>query len=156
MAAVVRILQSSALRRSITLSKGNYVRAISTSKKNRDTVSVDQTADKNKVIDFSNPEKQNWVSYGFDHEKQQDDTDSMHASFFFSITFVPRIEMCIRDRLYTYYPDVILRDWGQREAYLELKRREDLGLPLIDRNLIDPAKIDLPSDEELGETEIII
>lgn len=43
-----------------------------------------------------------------------------------------------------------------REAYLQLHRREKLGLPLVDKNLIDPAKIELPSDEELGDTEIII
>jgi NADH dehydrogenase (ubiquinone) 1 beta subcomplex subunit 11 len=30
------------------------------------------------------------------------------------------------------------------------------GLPLIDRNLIDPSKINLPSDEELGDAEIVI
>jgi NADH dehydrogenase (ubiquinone) 1 beta subcomplex subunit 11 len=58
--------------------------------------------------------------------------------------------------VFTYYPDVMLRDWSQREAYLELRRREALGLPRIDRNLIDPSKIVLPSDEELGDTDIII
>ena len=47
-------------------------------------------------------------------------------------------------------------DWVAREARLELHRREKLGLPLVDKNYIDPAKIELPSDEELGDTEIII
>ena len=54
--------------------------------------------------------------------------------------------------------DVIYRDhaWAQREAYLELERREKAGLPLIDPNMIDPANIDLPSEEELADFEIII
>lgn len=48
------------------------------------------------------------------------------------------------------------KDWTQREAYLQLHRREKLGLPLVDKNYIDPAKIELPSDEELGDTDIVI
>lgn len=48
------------------------------------------------------------------------------------------------------------RDWSQREAFLELRRREQLGLPLVDANLIDVSKIELPSDEELEGTEIVI
>jgi len=39
---------------------------------------------------------------------------------------------------------------------MEIARREQLGLPLIDANFIDPSKIDLPSDEELGDFEIIV
>uniref|UniRef100_A0A7R9I294 NADH dehydrogenase [ubiquinone] 1 beta subcomplex subunit 11, mitochondrial n=1 Tax=Timema bartmani TaxID=61472 RepID=A0A7R9I294_9NEOP len=58
--------------------------------------------------------------------------------------------------IFAYVPDFQLRDWAQREAFLELRRREQLGLPPIDRNLIDPEKITLPTDEELGDTEIII
>ena len=49
-----------------------------------------------------------------------------------------------------------LRDWSQREGYLELARREKEGLPLVDGNLIDPEKIELPSDEELGNFDIIV
>jgi NADH dehydrogenase (ubiquinone) 1 beta subcomplex subunit 11 len=49
-----------------------------------------------------------------------------------------------------------MNDWSQREAFLELRRREAAGLPLIDCNLVEPSKISLPSDEELGTTEIII
>jgi hypothetical protein len=49
-------------------------------------------------------------------------------------------------------------DWHRREAFLELARREQLGLPLVDRNLVDPDKVmkQLLSDEELGDTDIII
>ena len=49
-----------------------------------------------------------------------------------------------------------LKDWSQREAYLELARREREGLPLVDGNLISVEEIELPSDEELGEFEIIV
>jgi len=48
------------------------------------------------------------------------------------------------------------RSWEKREALLEIARREKLGLPLIDINFIDPNKIHLPSDEELGDFDIII
>ncbi|GFY01953.1 hypothetical protein TNCV_5098141 [Trichonephila clavipes] len=48
------------------------------------------------------------------------------------------------------------KDWISREAYLEMHRREKLGLPVVDKNYIDPEKIELPSDEELGDTDIII
>jgi len=49
-----------------------------------------------------------------------------------------------------------LHDWTVREAYLELDRRERLGLPLIDKNLVDPNLLELPSDEELGDTEVYV
>lgn len=49
-----------------------------------------------------------------------------------------------------------LQDWAHREAFLELERREREGLPLVDPELVDPATITLPSDEELGDTEIIV
>jgi len=49
-----------------------------------------------------------------------------------------------------------MSDWTQREAFLELRRREAAGLPLIDCNYIEASKITLPSDEELGSTEVII
>uniref|UniRef100_A0A6M2DZ28 NADH dehydrogenase [ubiquinone] 1 beta subcomplex subunit 11, mitochondrial n=1 Tax=Xenopsylla cheopis TaxID=163159 RepID=A0A6M2DZ28_XENCH len=76
----------------------------------------------------------------------------MHCVFFFSIT------LCIvfGGFAWTYAPDHSLRHWAQREAFLELRRREELGLPLIDKNLVDPSQIVLPTDEELGDTEIII
>jgi len=48
------------------------------------------------------------------------------------------------------------RAWEKREALLEIARREKLGLPLIDANLIDPSKIHLPSDEELGDFDVIV
>jgi NADH dehydrogenase (ubiquinone) 1 beta subcomplex subunit 11 len=49
-----------------------------------------------------------------------------------------------------------MRDWAQREAYLTIRYREANGLPLIDANYVDPSKMELPSDEALGDAEIII
>jgi NADH dehydrogenase (ubiquinone) 1 beta subcomplex subunit 11 len=49
-----------------------------------------------------------------------------------------------------------LRDWSQREAYLLVREREAMGLPLIDPNYTDESTIVLPSEEELGDFEIII
>ena len=49
-----------------------------------------------------------------------------------------------------------LKDWSQREAYLELARREKEGLTLIDPELVSLDNIDIPSDEDLGEVEIIV
>ena len=47
-------------------------------------------------------------------------------------------------------------DWSRREAFLELRRREELGLPRIDKNLVPPEKLYLPTDEELGDSKIVI
>lgn len=47
-------------------------------------------------------------------------------------------------------------DWVKRESYIELRRREAAGLPLVDKNLIPLENIELPTDEELGDAEIII
>lgn len=94
----------------------------------------------------------NWVSYGFEIKSKSKDRTVTHMIFFSSVTL-----MIVFGSFYiAYLPDYSLQDWAQREAYLELRRREKAGLPLVDPNLVDPAKINLPSDEELGDTEIII
>ncbi|GFG35477.1 hypothetical protein Cfor_09130 [Coptotermes formosanus] len=152
MAAVVRMAQRSALVRSMMLSNSKCIRLISTSKKNRETAGLAEPIEKSETTESTTVTKKNWVSYGFDFKSEEADRNAMNATFFFSIT------LCIvfGGFVWAYYPDVLLRDWAQREGYLELRRRETQGLPLIDRNLIDPSKINLPSDEELGDTEIII
>jgi len=152
MAGVVGLVQRSALRRSIILSNSKCIRLISTSKKNRETAGLAETIAKTETTESTAVSKKNWVSYGFDFKNEEADRNAMHATFFFSIT------LCIvfGGFVWAYYPDILLRDWAQREGYLELRRRETQGLPLIDRNLIDPSNISLPSDEELGDTEIVI
>ena len=49
-----------------------------------------------------------------------------------------------------------MNDWQHREAYLLIREREAKGQVLIDRNLVDPAKFELPTDEELDGHDIII
>ena len=103
-----------------------------------------------------NPEKYEvkgtWVSYGYFYDDEKKDRQAMHLSFFFSIS----IALVCSFLILGYTPDPFLKDWAQREAYFQLRYREEHGLPPIDPNLIDPSKIKLPTEEELGYTEIII
>lgn len=52
----------------------------------------------------------------------------------------------------------IATDWAYREAHMELLRRERAGLPLISPDLIERSRVEkcLPSDEELGDFEILV
>lgn len=120
---------------------------ISTSKSTKtDAVAVKPKTDVIRQTD------KNWVSYGFDQRSKSMDRVVLHMIFFASVSV-----MLVTGTFYlAYLPDYSLHDWALREGYLELRRREEAGLPLIDPNLIDPAKITLPSDEELGDTNIII
>jgi NADH dehydrogenase (ubiquinone) 1 beta subcomplex subunit 11 len=54
--------------------------------------------------------------------------------------------------LFTFFSKV---DWGHREAMILLREREAAGIFPIDKNFIDPAKLELPTDEELGDTVIL-
>ncbi len=45
-------------------------------------------------------------------------------------------------------------DWAHREGMLLLREREAAGIFPIDKNFVDPAKLELPTDEELGDTPI--
>lgn len=98
------------------------------------------------------PAKKKWVSYGFSDDDKAEDRHSMHQTLFVTMT----ICFVFGCTLYGYLPDVKGKDWAQREAYLQLRYREEHGLPLIDPNIVDPSKIILPSDEELGDMEIVI
>ncbi|KAJ8973445.1 hypothetical protein NQ317_003299 [Molorchus minor] len=120
-------------------------RFVSTSKKNNETIKAE-------ICKTEPQAEKNWVCYGYDYNSKQADRNAMHSITFASITLC----MVVGGFAWMYMPDYNLRDWAQREAFLELRRREQAGLPLIDPNIIDPAKIALPSDEELGDTEIII
>ena len=48
------------------------------------------------------------------------------------------------------------KHWCRREAMLCLIEREKAGVPYIDRNYVDPAKLELPTDEELNGAEVMI
>ncbi|CAG2116381.1 unnamed protein product [Medioppia subpectinata] len=105
------------------------------------------------VREFADIESQkNWVSYGWDIGNREEDRFLNRWAFLLVIT----ISTILVPYIMLYYPDYRLHDWSTREAYLELDRRERLGLPLVDKNLVDPNLLVLPSDEELGDTEIYI
>ena len=93
-----------------------------------------------------------WQTHGFDDEDEIEDLNQYHHAMFcsFSVLLVG-ITMA-----WSYYPDYQEVDWVQREAYLQVRERELKGLPYVDPNYVDPATINLPSDEELEGIEIII
>lgn len=76
----------------------------------------------------------------------------MHVTFFMSVSLC----LVMGGTYLVFAPDARNLEWAQREAYLELRRREQLGLPPVDPFYIHPDKVVLPTDEELGDTEIII
>ncbi|XP_015795031.1 uncharacterized protein LOC107371459 [Tetranychus urticae] len=119
------------------------------------------------VEDFLNPEGEdkNWLSYGCDPISKKHDRYEMHyyAATTIIIFFVWG---ALISRYYRpdYAPRNILSGpgivagrqqwdfWALREAYLEIERREKLGLPYIDPDYIPAEKMlsQLPSEEELA------
>ncbi|KAG8328521.1 uncharacterized protein LOC124372840 [Homalodisca vitripennis] len=155
MSSLSRVCKFNVLRRISSVPQClSNVRAISTSnKKNDTTTAVEPTAvqaeDKKTAVATK---KKFFYDYGFSGKTEEEEHNRMHAMFFTYITIG-----FVLSGFYLYYkPSTSMRDWALREAYLELRRREQLGLPLIDPNYVDPSTVYLPSDEELGDTEIII
>lgn len=101
--------------------------------------------------------RREWIPYGWDVHDEYNDWLEWHKWNFWalSITLVWMSAFC-----YCMLPDRIIgeRDWAQREAFMELARREAEGLSLIGKDYIPPTQValSLPSDEELGNTPIII
>ncbi|XP_043220825.1 NADH dehydrogenase [ubiquinone] 1 beta subcomplex subunit 11, mitochondrial-like [Amphibalanus amphitrite] len=93
-----------------------------------------------------------WQSFGWSIESETEDRRLMHYVFFCTVS----CGIVLGSLIWAYLPDARGLDWAHREAYLQLHLRESEGRPLLDPNLIDPALIELPSDEELGDTKIII
>jgi len=95
--------------------------------------------------------KENWVSYGFyPWDRYKDNVAGQIA--FFCVALITVVPIWI----YNYTPDYQLKNWAHREAYLLLKEREDAGIFPISKDFLDPEKVNLPSDEELGDIEIRI
>jgi len=88
--------------------------------------------------------QEHWVSFGYNYHDRIDDV-GQHRLYGFLCIF----QLILIVFMANYYPDFKRRDWGHREAYLEIARREALGLPLIDPDYIPPEKMLLPTDEEL-------
>jgi NADH dehydrogenase (ubiquinone) 1 beta subcomplex subunit 11 len=148
MSLFLRLNRLNALKNAVATSQRSC-RLISTSPKKSDTATIDSTTT---AKTSETKTEENWVSWGWDLKNKEADRNWMNSSFFFSVT----LGLVVAGFYLAYSPDNFYKDWAQREAFLELRRREAAGLPAIDCNYVDPAKIELPSDEELGETEIII
>jgi len=88
--------------------------------------------------------EQNWISLGNDYYDRHTDI-AVHRILCFLFMF----QIISIVFIVCYTPDFMMRDWTSREAYLEIARREAMGLPLIDPDYIPPSKMLLPSDEEL-------
>ncbi|KAA0186646.1 hypothetical protein HAZT_HAZT006206 [Hyalella azteca] len=93
-----------------------------------------------------------WVSWGWDPNDREQDATFIHVFFFCLVTLM----MVTGGYFIAYCPSSQMHDWAIREAYLEIRRRESAGLPHIDRNLVPEDQVELPSEEELGDMEIII
>lgn len=136
------------------------MRLASTSSKKNDTavgtakaeVSTDKPSD---VIDFSIEgvrKSKQWVSYGFDLRNKEWDRQVMRGTMFTMVT----VMLVCSGFVFAYAPEPHQSDWALREAYLRLREREAAGLNPIDADLVDPSTVVLPSDEELGDVELII
>lgn len=144
MAAICRLSSLHTLKRGMNLliSPKIKCRAYTTLPKKSEIACETDTTEK----------KKQWFGYGFSEDNEAIDRFTMHEAFFVIITVVTTIG----GFALLFKPNSTHADWAQREAYLQLRYREENGLPLIDPNFIDPSKFTLPTDEELGDTEIII
>ncbi|XP_055379378.1 uncharacterized protein LOC129610733 [Condylostylus longicornis] len=153
MSALFRLNGSGNIQNLLSYALRNTSRSISNSPKNRVTAAtISDTIGKHAKTETNVSSGKPWMSYGFNHKDKTTDRDALYSTFFFSIT------LCIvwGTFIWSYLPDTQLRDWAQREGFLELRRREQAGLDLISPNYVDPATIELPTDDELANTEIII
>lgn len=153
---ITRINRLASLRNLVQNGRGPIC-FISTSPKKSDTATISATeksTSETPASELFSPKNKNWLSWGFNTRDKEDDRNTTHATFFFSTT------VCIVFASFVWYyqPDFTKQDWAQREAYLVLRRREAAGEDLVNANYIDPAIMEqqLPSEEELGNTEIII
>jgi len=128
---------------------------ISTSKNNKDggtAINVDQ----NQVVAKNETKlpikKRYWISYGFSLESEEEDRLIMNSIFFWTVT----VCLTILPFIMTYWPDIKKKDWVLREAYIELAKREAAGQLPIDPNFVPVENINLPSEEELGDFNIIV
>lgn len=100
--------------------------------------------------DFRYPNRLgHWRPFGFDYTSPIADRYYYHELYFIFF-FVGSTTLW----LFAYGPDFNLKEWARREAFLRTHKREALGLPLIDRNVVDPERIVLPTEEELGDFHV--
>uniref|UniRef100_T1I5A7 NADH dehydrogenase [ubiquinone] 1 beta subcomplex subunit 11, mitochondrial n=1 Tax=Rhodnius prolixus TaxID=13249 RepID=T1I5A7_RHOPR len=149
MNTIARLVNAN-IKKCVGFSVNKQIRFISTSKKNRETASVVNPTEE--TVCKTEEKTKNWISYGFSHTDEKEDRLIMHTIMFLGISLV----FVFGGFLLAYRPADLGRDWAHREGFLELRRREQEGLPLVDPNYLPLDQLILPTDEELGDTEIII
>lgn len=102
--------------------------------------------------DFANPSPEFWINWGWDKMDKNVDRIHGHITMFMVMTLM----IYGGAWMVYYFPDVRMDNWFTREAYLEMERRKKLGEPYISRDYVPRHLITLPTDEELGDMEIII
>lgn len=137
------------------------VRLVSTSSQKNDTHGkeptksyYDQIKDE-PIPDFSIDaarKTKNWISYGFDLVDRDKDRQLMKATYFMGLSVVIIGYIFV----WSYLPDMQRNEWAQREAYLVLRDREEAGLEPIAPDYYDPTTVVLPTDEELGDFDVIV
>ncbi|XP_033927715.1 NADH dehydrogenase [ubiquinone] 1 beta subcomplex subunit 11, mitochondrial [Melopsittacus undulatus] len=80
--------------------------------------------------------------HGFSAEPDAD-VLNMRVVFFTGVS----IAIVLGSVFLHYLPDYGLQQWARREAELQVMERERRGLPLIDPNYYDPARLTLPPPE---------
>ncbi|GAB0202352.1 NADH dehydrogenase [ubiquinone] 1 beta subcomplex subunit 11, mitochondrial [Grus americana] len=80
--------------------------------------------------------------HGFSAEPDAD-VINMRAVFFAGIS----VAIVLGTVFLHYLPDYGLRQWARREAEMRIRERESRGLPLLDPNYYDPARLALPPPE---------
>uniref|UniRef100_A0A8C4UAK4 NADH dehydrogenase [ubiquinone] 1 beta subcomplex subunit 11, mitochondrial n=1 Tax=Falco tinnunculus TaxID=100819 RepID=A0A8C4UAK4_FALTI len=85
---------------------------------------------------------QNPDYHGFSEDPDVD-VLNMQAVFFTGIS----LAIVLGSVFLHYLPDYGLQQWARREAELQVRERERRGLPLLDSNYYDPARLALPPPE---------
>lgn len=80
--------------------------------------------------------------HGFDDDPKVDEWN-MHNVFFFGFS----IALVLGTTFVAYVPDYRMIEWARREAGMLVKHREANGLPIMESNCFDPAKINLLEDD---------
>lgn len=136
----------------------SYVRSIATTEKKKDGavgLSIHQDGVSSKVggpVDTNYMQRKDWITRGMNFEDEDHDRWSYYVVMFGLLTFINVfIGYYITYLPHRSWPN---RDWVEREAYLELHRREKFGEPLVDPDFIPKHKIVLPTEEELEGFDI--
>ncbi|XP_076760425.1 NADH dehydrogenase [ubiquinone] 1 beta subcomplex subunit NP15.6 [Xylocopa sonorina] len=145
MSSLWRFIYSKGVNRKLTFLKSKGTNVCNVARCNASSVQKSEKPDKYATL-------KPWISYGFDWKDKATDRHYMHTIFFAYITVL----IIWGGTAMYFFPDPHLRNWARREAYIQLRYREENGLPPIDPNFIDPSLFTLPSDEELGYTKIIV